>query len=306
MRSFIKKIITFLIFPAFILLLLIIIHSFSPLMSDYDFDGGLKIKHEILANNNNKLKIVFIGGSNLALGIDSKKIKEEFPNYEIINYGHRFQYGLNFYIKEITPYINKGDVVVIVPEYQLILDEYFGNQQLAKLKIEKLISSDYNVNISPRDFLDYTRRSIRSTFKLREGYYNLCNHHNKKSAFNEYGDCTAHWFFDSKEINPYDDVFKTKVIDTKIIENLKDKCSKENIKLLLIPPMYEKSNYENNPNLIEINKTFWNKVGLKYKLSTNLMTLEKKYFYDSPYHLLYEGVQIKTDIITSILKNEIN
>ncbi len=274
-------------------------------MSDYDFDGGLRLKHQLLEKNKTKKKIIFIGGSNLALGMNSNEVQSSFPDYEIINYGHKFHYGLDFYISEIKPYLNREDIVVIVPEYQLILNDYFGNQPLAKLSIEELYYSDFEINISPRDFLSYANERIRFLIKLRNGSFPNKYSHNRISAFNKFGDCTAHWNWSHKKNENYHDPNEINLIGIHYPKNFIDTYKKRGIHFILVPPMYEKNSFVLSENLIDANVKFFKEIGLTYAYPTDEMILDSEYFYDSPYHLLHKGVEIKTDIIISIITKEI-
>jgi hypothetical protein len=304
MKQFIINICQFIALPVLILLMLFYLHSALPLMSDFDYDGGLKIKHQLLEKNRNKKKIIFIGGSNLAMGINSNQIKSSFPNYQIINYGHRFQYGLNFYLSEIKPYINRNDIVVVVPEYQLILDDYFGNQQLGKVRMENLNYSKFEINLSARDILSYTLDRYRFFNKLKEGSFLDKKNHNRVTAFNQFGDNTAHWFWSNKFHSNYREAVEIKRIDVHYLKSFIETFTKKGIQFILIPPIYEKFSFDLCENLIDANVNFYKKAGLSFAYPLDKMVLDSKYFYDSPYHLLNDGVEIKTNKIISILSKE--
>lgn len=305
MKQFIINICQFIAFPLLIVIMLFYFHTTLPLMSDFDYDGGLRIKHQLLEKNRDKKKIIFIGGSNLSMGINSNKIKSSFPDYQIINYGHRFQYGLNFYLSEIKPYINRNDIVVIVPEYQLILNDYFGNQQLGKVRIEKLNYSKFKINLSPRDVLSYTYDRYSFFTKLKEGAFPDEKSGNRVTAFNQFGDNTAHWFWRNKSHSNYREPVEIKLIEIQYLKTFVETFAKKGIQFILIPPIYEKTSFKLCENLIDANVNFYKKAGLSFAYPTDKMVLDSKYFYDSPYHLLYDGVEIKTNKIISILTNEI-
>ncbi|NAS32596.1 hypothetical protein GTQ40_16565 [Flavobacteriaceae bacterium R38] len=306
MKKFLFKIFLFLVLPVVILVLFIVLHFQFPFMSDYDYDGGMRLKHELLVQHKDVKKIILVGGSNLSMGINSEIIEKSFPDYQIINYGHRFQYGIKIYMKEIEPYLNKDDIVVVVPEYQLILDDYFGNQSLAKIQIEQLNYSGFQIDISPRDVLEYIRKRIKFLIRLRKGRFSKTDHHNRVSAFNKFGDCSAHWFWESKKFKLYDSPANIKTVESSYYRSYVENYSAKGVQFILIPPMYQEDNFNLNKDLVDANIKFWKNVGLDYSYSPDLMVLKTEYFYDSPYHLLYEGVQIKTNIIVSILKKELN
>jgi len=77
------------------------------------------LKKEILAGTPSP-KIVFVGGSNLLAGLDSKLVKEKL-HYNVANMGLYQGFGISFLLEQAKPYINSGDIVVIVPEYTLLL-----------------------------------------------------------------------------------------------------------------------------------------------------------------------------------------
>jgi hypothetical protein len=82
------------------------------------------LKKEILAKTPST-KIVFVGGSNLLAGLDSKLVQEKL-HYNVVNMGLYQGFGISFLLEQAKQYINSGDIVVIIPEYTLLLiDDWF-------------------------------------------------------------------------------------------------------------------------------------------------------------------------------------
>jgi len=79
----------------------------------------IMLKKEILAKTPSR-KIVFVGGSNLLAGLDSQLVQEKL-HYNVVNMGLYQGFGISFLLEQTKPYINSGDIVVIVPEYTLLL-----------------------------------------------------------------------------------------------------------------------------------------------------------------------------------------
>lgn len=63
-------------------------------------------------------RVILVGGSNLAFGIDSPRMSRTLGR-TTINMGLHAGLGLTFMLNQVQPYIRRGDVIVIVPEYQL-------------------------------------------------------------------------------------------------------------------------------------------------------------------------------------------
>src|SRR5687768_14997237 len=67
-------------------------------------------------------KIILVGGSNLAFGIDSKMMQDSL-RMPVVNMGLYAKLGLKYMLAQVQPYIGPGDVVVVVPEY----DQFYGD-----------------------------------------------------------------------------------------------------------------------------------------------------------------------------------
>jgi hypothetical protein len=72
-------------------------------------------KHNLLKNSKSP-KMIFIGGSNLSFGLDSKRIVDTY-DMNVINMGIHAGFGLKYIANDIKPFISNGDIVIIVPEY---------------------------------------------------------------------------------------------------------------------------------------------------------------------------------------------
>jgi len=88
------------------------------------------IKKHRAAEESASPKIVFIGGSNLPFGLNSERISDE-TKMPVVDMGLHAGLGLKFMLEEAKPYIRKGDIVILVPEYQQFFGEnYYGEETL--------------------------------------------------------------------------------------------------------------------------------------------------------------------------------
>lgn len=80
-----------------------------------DYAKASVLKHAQLDAHDGK-KIVLVGGSNLAYGIDSNVLREA-TQCRVINMGMNGYFGVRFMLEEVKPYLRDGDIVVIAWEY---------------------------------------------------------------------------------------------------------------------------------------------------------------------------------------------
>ena len=72
----------------------------------------------VLMEKSQSPRIVFVGGSNLVFGIDSREVMKK-TGMQVVNMSMLAGYGLTFMINAAKPYIKKGDVVFVSFEYYL-------------------------------------------------------------------------------------------------------------------------------------------------------------------------------------------
>lgn len=73
-------------------------------------------------------RMIFVGGSGLAFGIDSHFLRERYP-YEPINYGLHAFLGGDFMLRHVRDHLRSGDVVVLCFEH-FVLYHYFNTALL--------------------------------------------------------------------------------------------------------------------------------------------------------------------------------
>ncbi|HEY0908365.1 MAG TPA: hypothetical protein VGE35_03395 [Candidatus Paceibacterota bacterium] len=64
-------------------------------------------------------RLIVMGGSGSAIGFDSKLFKEK-TGVNVVNTGVFAGFGLRFIERVIVPHVGKGDIVLILPEYELL------------------------------------------------------------------------------------------------------------------------------------------------------------------------------------------
>lgn len=86
----------------------------APAQYGDSFLAGLGLKYELLKETDEP-KIVVIGGSSVAFGIDTELMEEYLP-YRVVNFGLYATLGTKLMLDLSRNYINDGDIVVVAPE----------------------------------------------------------------------------------------------------------------------------------------------------------------------------------------------
>ncbi len=133
MNKLFYKVIKFLLLPIALYIIIHILFNIEGVKKNY-FGELYNYKKEILKEKKEKRKIVIIGGSNGKFSYNSKLL-EDSTGLQVVNAAIQGNCGLLFYFNFIEPYLRKGDIVVLSPEYDLLLKEngMFGNYQYIQL-----------------------------------------------------------------------------------------------------------------------------------------------------------------------------
>ncbi len=89
------------------------------------FLGALKYKVQRLEEAEGP-RIVLVGGSGVAFGVDSALLEQELPGYTVVNFGMYAALGTTVMLDLSEDLIRPGDIVILIPEQQeQALSDYF-------------------------------------------------------------------------------------------------------------------------------------------------------------------------------------
>ena len=88
-----------------------------PAQYEDTFMGELKYKAELLEHTPGP-RIVLVGGSGVAFGVDSALMERELTGYSVVNFGMYAALGTTVMLDLSEPYIREGDIVILIPEQQ--------------------------------------------------------------------------------------------------------------------------------------------------------------------------------------------
>lgn len=146
-------------------------------------------------------RLVLIGGSNIAFGLDSKRIEDSLK-INVQNMGLHGGIGLRFMIDDALPSLLKGDTVIIMQELSHLSSAYNGDpNELATVFYNsttadwKVLNFDQFLNVlrgTPK-YISYNWKHYRETLKDKNDDVTDSLEWKYSSAnFNKWGDEEAH------------------------------------------------------------------------------------------------------------------
>jgi hypothetical protein len=129
-----------------IFFIICIVIFFAP--PKWDAESGIAAiidKHSRLEQRQSP-KIIFIGGSNVLMGLDSAEIQKAFKR-DVVNMGLGISLGLRYQLEEIRDQINPGDLIVVMPEY---CNFYFLSKDITNAHLNGSSDLIHIVQIYPR------------------------------------------------------------------------------------------------------------------------------------------------------------
>jgi hypothetical protein len=104
-----------------------------PLADRRGYEASIIDKHRILDQAQSP-KIVMVGGSNLAFGVDSQRLHEA-TGLDVVNMGVNRYFGIRYCLEEVKDSIKPGDIIVIVPEYENFYGDMYGSAHLMNVPV---------------------------------------------------------------------------------------------------------------------------------------------------------------------------
>ena len=271
-------------------------------------------KHNLLVQQPSP-RIVFVGGSNLAFGLDSAEIQRRL-GYHPINMGLDVDLGLDFMLQEVESFLKPGDVVVISPEYKQFASLFSGD---AETLFEEIETQPCSVQfLTPRNLsvlLDkglivignITRHSINFGISLLKGerqgeiHPNRDKDHNnpyRRSAFNQFGDVTAHHDLARRDFQESQDEPPTPDSIYRVINRLNtfnSRCQRKGIPVFYsYPPLFQGEMQIHAQIIHEIASNLSRQLTFPLLDTPEEMSFPLDYIFDGRYHLNIVGKRIRT------------
>ncbi|MCQ2353604.1 MAG: hypothetical protein MJ102_00705 [Clostridia bacterium] len=304
---------------ALIPVILVVTLTFAlPKCFDETFDAALSDKFSLL-NSIDEPKIIVIGGSSVAFGLDSKALSDA-TGYPVVNFGLYAALGTKIMLDLSRSNINEGDIVVLSPEIEIDTLSLFFNADETWRAIDadagllRYIGKD-NYSDLAGSFIDYVEdkwhyAEIGTKPSSGKPAYT-------RDAFNEYGDIIYPRPTNTMGKRGYDRNnpirLKEEILGEDFIDYLEEYvnfCEKKGAKVVFsYPPMNKNSLEDGSKETIAYFQEFLaSKLPCRVISDINDYIMPPEYFYDTNFHLNDKGVPIRTaqlaeDITQNFLKD---
>ncbi|MBK0381864.1 hypothetical protein I5M32_02735 [Pedobacter sp. SD-b] len=266
-----------------------------------DYLGAIIDKHQRLEQIDSN-RLILIGGSNLAFGINSPLIEDNLK-VNVINMGLHAGLGLAFMLNEVKPSVKKGDLIVLCLEYPLYLDDFEPDIDLISFTQHLYPPSRnyYHFNLEEMflaNFAKFKKRFEAQTIKIDPVF--------NRQKFDKYGDDIGHLGLPGLiELRDKEHIGKLEVDKSaRLINQFNSVCKQKGAKLLISYVSYPKSEYKKNKKAIDdLNQLLHQKIeNVPFINKPENYIFDDSLFYDTVYHLNREGRERRTTIFIKDIK----
>ena len=258
-------------------------------------------------------RIIFVGGSNLAFGLDSHRIQDSL-HCHVVNMGLHGGIGIRLVLDDVLARLHEGDVVVMAMEYGNFFSGGNGEPETLPMLMAATGWHDMgrlnarqwqNVLVGmPRLAAYNVKRLLRAAFggSLNSPITNATYRY-VASGFNDLGDEVSHWWLPPGEVEE-SQPFSPRGINPGFMHWFA--CTLQTIKLrgaevVILPPVCPKSHFNCCYDLAIVHAL--DSVGHPYAVDPAAMIVADSCCYNGGYHVNRAGVDINTARIITLLQH---
>ena len=255
-----------------------------------------------------KKKILFVGGSSVAYGIDAKLVEEKL-DINSINFGCMVGLGPEILFENVRDFLKPGDTIVLCWEYET----YRFHRRSKNLNYLALMMGPQKNVFDKIPFLD--RLHLKLYFPVNLVKYSLYSLISSTNDLNEIYKCG--WTFDhlgnvisnigtvtseaelkNSPLIPLISEHEMHQDLTIITKKILDFADENKVKIYATWPNTYLNSLYNSDKIVGTNlqtyKSFWKKLGVEVLGEPEDAMFPMEYFYDSVYHLNRKGAEIRT------------
>ena len=248
-------------------------------------------------------RLVIIGGSNTAFGLDSRMLADSL-GLNVVNTGLHSGIGLRFMLDDAMPRLRPGDKVVVMPEYGEFLEKFYNGHSwdLASAVVYSGIGSLRYLNgeqwLELVQGLPIYLKINTKRMKREPGQYSALN-------FNSYGDEEAHWEWERMPEVEVDNEAMEGPVSAKVCDEVAEKLQamrSQGCEVWLLPQISIEKNTRHNAAQIRHMYAIMAERGMPFSLPADSMAVADSLAYDSSNHVTRPGVDISTRRLINFLR----
>lgn len=265
-------------------------------------------------------KLIFVGGSSLAFGIDSKTIQDSL-HLPVVNMGIHADLGISFQLSETDMLARKGDIVVWSFEYYPNDEEAINGDDNVKIIAYDALPEIYNY-ITWYKKLEFLK--LKFFYFPRMGSKQLPSWLSVFRQQNVMSIDTAVFSYNRKAFNSYGDIrnqlcrkdnvsvlnFKLKqgyTEEAALMNEYADKLTARGVKVLFFFPCIMHTYYSGNkPGFDTIQSGYEKMLKVPVLNKISEVVYPDSMFYDQIYHLNKFGRKVYTRLMLTKLKSALN
>ena len=266
-------------------------------------------KDKKLKDESEKPRIIIVGGSNVAFGINSEII-EDRTDYRCINIGLLAGLGVDFYLNMVKNNLRKGDIVVLAFEYQLLGEVNTNMDYLLETTENHFQLYSY---ISPRSYFSIIQSYPKYSIKKMKYFFSSANpehgrpHYSRKN-FNKNGDVNFIRdgnYLEEKFLSRNNIEINERTLSLQFVKRtlaFANFAQKEEATVCLsFPSRNERTVISSKADIDNFYSRLENEFGDILISNIQDYMLPQKYFYDTNYHLTDKGAVIRSNKIVDDL-----
>jgi len=291
----------------------------AVLLSFYDVDESAYLaathdKHALLERPSTKPRLIFVGGSNVAFGVNSAVVARDLP-YEPINLALHVGVGLRLMLREVEQSLRPGDVVILSPEYQHFTGRRAG--MVLPLLEQRPASIQYVPPVFIPTLLDHAinhagvviRASLRNI--LGRSSHTPAAAPYARHAFNRYGDVVGHWRMErpSKLTGFGFGAYSDGKIQAMVghLNRFDDRVRAKHARVFFWYPTIPRSTLrEHRETIAKIEAEIRRTMTIPVLNQPDAATLPLEFFFDTHYHLTEKGMTYRTRMLIQSLRPHID
>lgn len=306
MKKFVYKIMTAVLLAIGVYLVAIMIVQLIPPQFTEDYGAAAIDKYNRLMELNSP-KIILVGGSGFAFGINSEKIEKEI-GMPVVNLGLHAALEGHFMLEMAKANIGEGDIVVLALEYGIYPENGVNSENvLTTVENYPFLWKMVDVHDYPKLAREYFQvYGVTKISRFVTGKSKEIRDYNRAS-FNQYGDISYH----REKQKDREDVPTVRIDKDMISDNLIAQINclvrfaeeKGAVVFFSFPAVEEDAILSDESEINDFVTYLHENVGAVFISDIHNYFLPSAMFYDTVYHLTSEGAEIRTRQLITDLKS---